>query len=188
LERLGLVEDVGPALEETIELLERQSQHYGPGSPLAANQAKQLALRLLGKLAVIYGSEGVTGLAAFRFRCQINENSKCPAKWNMLPELDHNEITGWQELGEVSRQFRLIFFRDSAEHSQVKKRIEITRDLIKNQFEGQEECWASGVSKMARLFSLIYLGDFSSVYLALLYGLDPSPVERIELLKKRLVS
>jgi glucose/mannose-6-phosphate isomerase len=188
LDRSGFIGDVGPAVEETVELLGREAGRYGPESPEARNPAKQLARRLFSKLPVVYGSEGITGLAAFRFRCQINENSKSPGKANTLPELDHNEIMGWQELEEMTRRSRLIFLRDKEEHPQTKKRIEATRDLIIDRFEGGDEFWSSGESKLARLFSLIYLGDFTSAYLALLYGVDPGPVERIESLKKRLVS
>ncbi len=187
LERLGLVGNLSGDIDEAVELVSRMSGRLGVEQPESANPAKQLARRLAGRLPIIYGSEGVTALAAFRFKCQINENSKAPAFWNYLPELDHNEITGWQELKETSgSSFHLIFLRDDAEHPQVKKRVEITRDLIIDQFCGVEEFWSSGRSKLARLLSLIYLGDFTSAYLALLYGTDPSPVERIELLKKRL--
>lgn len=188
LERLGLVGDLTPALNETMALAKELAAMCGPDAPKAENPAKRLAERLFGKMAVIYGSEGITGLAAFRFKCQLNENSKSAAHWNVLPELDHNEITGWQELSDISRRFRLIFLRDGEEHPQVAKRVDVTRDLIKDEFEGTEEVWSRGESKLARLFSLILFGDFVSIYLALLNGIDPSPVERIELLKKRLVS
>lgn len=188
LERLGLVGDQRPALAETIEIAGRDAGRYGPAVPTADNPAKQLANRLFGKMAVVYGSDGITGLAAYRWRCQLNENSKSPGKWNVLPELDHNEIVGWQELKEISRHFHLVFLRDEGEHPQVKKRVGVTRDLIRDQFGGDDEFWSSGQSKLARLFSLIQLGDFVTVYLALLNGIDPSPVESIETLKKRLVS
>jgi len=186
LERLGLTADLNEAIDESLTLLRDQAARLGRESGEALNPAKQLARRLVGKMPVVYGSEGVTALAAFRFKCQLNENAKTPAQWNLLPELDHNEITGWQLLSEVSRKFHLIFFRDAEEHPQVKKRVEVTRDLIINQFCGADEFWSSGRSKLARLLSLIYLGDFTSAYLAVLNGVDPSPVERIELLKKRL--
>lgn len=186
-EKLGLVGSVSGDANELLDVLRTDARRYGPDSPESQNPAKQLARRLLGKMPVIYGTESVTGLAAFRCKCQINENSKSPAQWNLLPELDHNEITGWQLLPDISRRFHLIFFRDEFDHPQVKKRIEITRDLILDQFCGADEFWSKGRSKLARLFSLIYLGDFTSVYLAVLNGVDPSPVERIELLKQRLV-
>jgi glucose/mannose-6-phosphate isomerase len=184
--RLGLVDDSDAEIEEMLAVLRRQSEELSPGAPEESNAAKALARRFFGRMPVIYGSEGLTGLAAFRLKCQINENAKSPAQWNLLPELNHNEITGWQFLEDLSRRFNLTFLRDAEEHPQVKKRVEITRDLIAGQFSSVEEIWSEGRSKLARLFSLIYLGDFASAYLALLNGIDPSPVERIELLKERL--
>ncbi len=187
LARLGFVADVGPAMEEAIDLLRREAERYGPTVPLAENPAKQLATAFFDKMPVVYGSEGLTGLAAFRWRCQLNENAKVCGRWNMLPELDHNEICGWQELEELGRRAHLVFLRDRDEHQQIKKRFEATRELIANHFDGIEEFTSAGESKAAGLFSLICLGDFASIYLALLNGIDPSPVERIESLKKRLV-
>ncbi len=187
LERLGFVADVGPAMEEAIDLLHLEVDRYGPAVPLAENPAKQLATAFFDKMPVVYGSEGITGLAAFRWRCQLNENAKVCGRWNMLPELNHNEICGWQELEERGRRAPLVFLRDRDEHPQIKKRFEATRELIADHFDGIEEFTAVGESKAARLFSLIYLGDFASIYLALLNGIDPSPVDRIESLKKRLV-
>ncbi len=187
LERLGFVGDVGPAIEEAIDLLGREAERYGPTVPLVENPAKQLAVAFFDKMPVVYGSEGITGLAAFRWRCQLNENAKVCGRWNMLPELDHNEICGWQELEELGRRAHLVFLRDRDEHLQIMKRFEATRELIAGHFDGIEEFTSTGESKAARLLSLIYLGDFASIYLALLNGIDPSPVERIESLKKRLV-
>ncbi len=188
LHRLGLAPDTVPGWEETIKALAHLAGRYGPEVPVAQNEAKQLALRLLGKMPVMYGSQGLTGLATFRWRCQFNENSKVAGGWNVLPELDHNEITGWQELQSLSKQFRLIFLRDRDEHPQVKKRVQATKDLIADQFDGVDEFESGGDSRAARFFSLVCLGDFASIYLALLNGIDPSPVERIELLKKRLAT
>ncbi len=187
LERLGFVGDVGPAIEEAIDLLGREAERYGPTVPLVENPAKQLAVAFFDMMPVVYGSEGITGLAAFRWRCQLNENAKVCGRWNMLPELDHNEICGWQELEELGRRAHLVFLRDKDEHLQIMKRFEATRELIAGHFDGIEEFTSAGESKAARLLSLIYLGDFASIYLALLNGIDPSPVERIEFLKKRLV-
>lgn len=186
LERLELVGSLENDLAETVKTIRDQSSKLGVEVPESVNLAKKLARRMYGRMPVIYGSEGPSGLAAFRFKCQINENSKTPSHWNLLPELDHNELAGWQMLKEISDQFYLIFLRDDDEHPQIKKRVKATRDLIAEQFGGFDEVWSAGKSKLARLFSLIHLGDFASTYLALLNNVDPTPVERIELLKLRL--
>ena len=186
-EKLQLVGSLAAALDEMVALVEGLGQRYGPDAPESVNPAKQLARKLVGKMPVIYGTAPITALAAFRFKCQVNENAKCPGAWNILPELDHNELAGWQQLKDVSRYFYLIWLRDAEEHDQTKKRVEATTDLIVDQFAGVGEYWAVGASPAARLFSLISLADFTTAYLALLNGLDPSPVERIEQLKRRLV-
>ncbi len=186
LERLGLVGSLDSDLTETIKAIREQSKKLGVEVPQSDNPAKKLAKRIYGKMPVIYGSEGLSGLAAFRFKCQINENGKTPSYWNLLPELDHNELAGWQMLKEISNQFHLVFLRDVDEHPQITKRVKETKDLIAEQLGGFDEVWSVGKSKSARLFSLIYMGDFVSTYLALLNNVDPTPVERIELLKMRL--
>ncbi len=186
LERLELVGSLENDFTETIEIIREQSSKLGVEVPESVNLAKKLARRMLGRMPVIYGSEGPSGLAAFRLKCQINENSKTPSYWNLLPELDHNELAGWQMLKEISDQFYLVFLRDADEHPQIKKRVKVTQDLITDQLSGFDEVWSAGKSKLARLFSLIHLGDFASAYLALLNNVDPTPVERIELLKMRL--
>ncbi len=186
LERIGLIKDLRADIDEMLEILERMSGEMSAASPLAGNTAKKLAGRLYGKLPVIYGSEGVPAVAALRWKCQFNENSKTPAFWNQFPELDHNEIVGWHELADISGRCCLVVLRSSAENKRIAKRVEVTLPLIESSSGGSLQVWDDGESNLARLFSLIYVGDFTSVYLALINGVDPTPVERIKMLKEKL--
>jgi glucose/mannose-6-phosphate isomerase len=186
LTKLGLLADQNEGIRETLDLLDRMSLALRSETPFDSNQAKQLASRLSGRVPVIYGSEGTPGVAAFRWKCQINENSKSPAFWNQFPDLDHNEITGWQELKNVTEHFCLIQLRMPGEPARINKRVEVTMQLIKDSFGEIVEVTAEGKSSLARLFSLMYLGDVTSMYLAILNGVDPTPVERIQELKRRL--
>ena len=186
LTRLGFVPDKEKEIEEAIELLHAKSASYGLACALAGNPAKELAARLHGKLPVVYGFSGLTDVVAFRWKCQFNENSKIPSFWHVFPELNHNETVSWEFLAEITKDFSLILLRDEQEPERVKKRIDITRELIEHKFGSVETIWAEGKSKLSKMLSLIYLSDFVSVYLAVLYGIDPSPVERISVLKKRL--
>jgi glucose/mannose-6-phosphate isomerase len=186
LARLGFIPEKDIEIEETIGLLRAKSENYGYDSPLDKNSAKALAARLYCTLPVVYGFSGLTDTVAFRWKCQFNENSKIPSFWHVFPELNHNETVSWEFLEEITKNFSLILLRDKDEPQRLKKRIDITKDLIEKKFGGVETVWAEGKSKLAKMLSLIYLGDFVSVYLALLYGVDPSPVERISVLKKRL--
>jgi len=186
LGRIGLAKRNSEDREELITLGEDLVDQYRGARPAADNLAKQLAADLYGKIPVIYGSEGISAVAALRWKCQFNENSKSPAFFNSFPELNHNETVGWQELVDISRQFHLVVLRDSGENARVTKRVELTLPLIADNLGGVSEVKSSGESPLAHLFSLIILGDFVSVYLAILYSVDPTPVERIQLLKEKL--
>lgn len=183
LSSLGFVYPIEDDIEELIEMLSAKSKGYSSKVSSERNQAKRLANQLYGKIPIIYGDSGISGLAALRWKCQFNENSKVPAFNNSLPEMNHNEIVGWEELVNANREFFLMTLRDSAENPQLTKRFTATKDLISDRFAGAIELESSGKSRLTRLFSLIYLGDFASVYLALLYGIDPTPVDRIQVLK-----
>lgn len=186
MERVGLIPPVAAELAETAELLEKLKARYGADVPVEENPAKQLAISLKGRLPLIYGSYGWTGTAAYRWKCQINENSKAPAVYNVFPELNHNETVGWEVPEEVTRQIGLVILRDREDNPRTKARIDITREIVEKRVSGVTELWSEGESPVARLFSLVYPGDFVSLYLALLYEVDPTPVKMIDLLKSRL--
>lgn len=186
LSRLGLISSQEAAVSEALGLLAALSSRFSSKQPVSENSAKQLAGELLGKFPVIYGSDGLTAPAALRWKCQLDENSKVQAFWNVFPELNHNEIVGWELLKELTRNFVLVFLRDKKEHPRIAKRMEITRELISGHVGAIHQVWCEGKSRLAKILSVLYQGDFVSVYLALLNGADPTPVERIGLLKKRL--
>ncbi|MEK7817717.1 MAG: bifunctional phosphoglucose/phosphomannose isomerase, partial [Actinomycetota bacterium] len=185
LESLGLVEDVAGDVEETAAVLKGLSALYGPENPAAGNPAKQLAAQLKDKIPVIYGCE-LTTVAANRWKCQINENAKALAFYNEFPELNHNEIVGWEKPEALVGEFKVIYLSDGGNHPQNDRRMQITADLLPAGAAGIYNHPTTGESRLARLFSGIYLGDYVSLYLAVLGGVDPSPVARIEDLKKRL--
>ncbi|MHB8142948.1 MAG: bifunctional phosphoglucose/phosphomannose isomerase [Thermoleophilia bacterium] len=185
LESLGLATDVEADVEETAGVLSLLSELYGPGVPSADNPAKQLAISLYGKVPVIYGAE-VTSVAARRWKCQINENAKSLAFHNEFPELNHNEIVGWEHPPGLMDRFSVIYLLDELMHPQNRKRMEVTGALLKEYAGDIHEHHTSGRSRLARLFSSMYLGDYVSLYMAILEGIDPSPVVRIEELKRKL--
>lgn len=186
LQRMGILSDSTAGVEETVAVLKDMRQQLGPQSPESSNPAKQLARRFFNRLPVIYGSSGTTETVAMRWKGQINENSKAAAYFNVFPELNHNEIVGTERPLNLLREMELVFLCDPDDHPRVKARLKITRDLISERVGGITEVYARGESRLARSYSLIYLGDYTSVYLALLYGIDPTPVRLIDALKKRL--
>lgn len=188
LERIGLVSGVVEQLEAAVQLLSDHSKEYSPAAALDDNPCKRLAKELAGYLPVIYSSEGLLSVAALRWKAQINENAKVPAFYNVFPELNHNETVGWSQLEDVCEKTHLVILRDVEEYPRVEKRIKITADLIENHIGRVSQVCARGRNPLERLMDIIYFGDFTSVYLALALGQDPTPVERIEELKKRLAA
>jgi len=186
LNRLGLLSDVTEELDEMIDLIGNMRAKLGPAVMEAENPAKQIARKLQGRIPVIWGSAGTTEVVAQRWKGQINENAKSPAYWNVLPELNHNEIVGLEFPPEILKKIHIIILRDERDHPRVQKRIEITKEVIQNAVDGYTEVRATGSGVLARLYSLIYTGDFASVYLAALNGVDPGPVKVIDFLKKEL--
>jgi glucose/mannose-6-phosphate isomerase len=151
------------------------------------DQASGLAHDLVGKIAIVYGGGPISSTAAQRWKTQINENAKMPAWWSLLPELDHNEIVGWETLPDTTRDLiAIIALTDRADHPRVGDRLDHTSQLTKNAVPWLGEVAAKGESELARLISLTVCGDLVSYLLALEAGVDPVPVETIEKLKKLL--
>ena len=148
------------------------------------SQSKTLARALCDSVPVIVGS-GVTQPIAYRWKTQLNENAKIPAFAHELPEMDHNEIVGWQNASSLAR-FAAVFFDDADTHPRVQERIALTRELISEQATGTFVVASRGVTAVERVLSLVLLGDLVSLYVAVLRGVDPTPVDVIEELKGRL--
>jgi glucose/mannose-6-phosphate isomerase len=132
----------------------------------------------------VYGAVP-TAPVARRWKAQINENAKVPAFAAELPEADHNEIVGWSGAPTIG-SFMGIFLEDDDQHPRVRQRIELTAELIEQDAEGTLRLESRGSNPLERLMSLVMLGDLVSIYLAVLRGIDPSPVEAIGTLKRRL--
>ena len=186
LERLGLIKERNSETEETLNILQELSREYGAKSPSENNLAKKVALSLCQHLPLVYGSEGLLEAVAMRWKTQINENSKWPCFWNMFPELDHNEIVGYEIENSINQQVKIVYLQDKEGSLRIEQRRQITRKIIEDKVAEFIVCPTKGKGKMARMFSLIYLGDLVSYYLAILNQVDPSPVACIEDLKNEL--
>ncbi|MDD4334233.1 MAG: bifunctional phosphoglucose/phosphomannose isomerase [Desulfotomaculaceae bacterium] len=188
LQRLGLLPDLTGEINDMASYIKELHKKIGPESPREENVSKQVAHKLYKKIPVIWGTTGITEVVAQRWKGQINENAKAPAYWNVFPELNHNEIVGFEYPREILNNIHVIILRDERDHLRVQKRIEITKGIIGNVVDGFTEVWASGDGDLAKLFSLIYTGDYASLYLAALYGTDPGPVKTIDYLKLELAA
>lgn len=158
---------------------------WGPDAP-EDSLAKEIARGLHGTTPVIAGA-GLTTPIANRWKTQMNENAKQPAFYNEIPELDHNEIVGWEGAADVGR-FSAVFLDDSDAHPRVKERMELTERLISDRGATSFRLETRGQTGIERVISLVLLGDLVSVYLAALRGVDPGPVRVIDELKSALAS
>ncbi len=178
-------------IAEAVQQLTGMAEALGRNVPVSANPAKRLAQRLAGSggVPLLLGSQGLAGVAAYRLKCQLAENAKLPAICSELPEADHNEVVAWQEPGPVSGGGGLISLRDrDGEHPRMRRRFEVTTELLDERFAWQAELVATGTSPLARLASLVLYADLVSVYTALALDRDPTPVRSIDLLKTALAS
>jgi glucose/mannose-6-phosphate isomerase len=185
MEKAGLVKGVKEELKETFSLLEKISEENSPEKPINENFAKNTALNIGESTPAIYGF-GVYRSVAQRFKQQFNENSKSAAKWEYFPELNHNEIVGWEGRGEQCKWFSVFFIRDIAEPAEIESRIETTKQIMERVGLVMFDLEVQGNSSLAKMLSTIVIGDFISIYLAVLHGVDPTPVRTVNILKDTL--
>ncbi len=189
LERAGLTGVFGEQVAEAAVVVQARALELAPGADdeadEGANEAKRLAGALLGKIPVVYGA-GLTAPAARRWKGQLNENAKVPAFFNELPELDHNELVGFGEGAAPADSFFVVALDDDQADERLRRRMDYTLEIVAARAGGVARVDARGATPLARLLSTIVVGDFASLYLAVLRGVDPAPVAAIEGLKARL--
>jgi glucose/mannose-6-phosphate isomerase len=168
-------------LREAQTVLQGIQGRIGPLSPTADNEAKQLAHSLLGTIPVVYG-QGILRSVARRWRTQLNENPKMLARDDVFPECNHNDTPAWGESGNQD-MFSVVLLRDNMEPVDVRDRVELTREFAFAHARVVCQVNAQGESALARIMSAMYMGDYTSLYLAFLREMDPAPVEMIEDLK-----
>ena len=184
IEKSGLLNGISEELVEAINILDQISKDNLPEIPSKQNFSKTLALGIANTVPVVYAF-GIYCSIAHRFKQQFNENSKIPSSWDIFSELNHNEIVGWEQKGKFSKQYSLIFLRDKMEPLQIKSRIELTKSISSLPLK-TFEVWSKGISDLAKMLSILCIGDFTSVYHAIFNKIDPTPVKTITLLKEKI--
>ena len=188
--RLGLAPGLDAALDEVAEVTARRAAECHRSIPVSSNPAKALAARLVGCLPLVWGSEGIAGAAAYRLKCQLNENAKVLAGWATFPELNHNEVVGLYRSGGDGAPnpapLGVVVLRHEGEPPRTARRIDVTRSLVSGSVEFVEDVWARGSSPLARLLDLVTAGDHASTYLGIARGVDPAPIAAIDTLKAAL--
>jgi glucose/mannose-6-phosphate isomerase len=184
LARIGLIEGADD-LAAAASALEGVLERLGPSVATDANPAKQLAWSIFGRVAVVYG-HGPMAAVAHRWKTQLNENAKAWASWEPMPEANHNAIEGSLNPRELGDALAVVQVRDPEEPQAIAERYRVVEELLSERATTRSEVWAEGPSALARVLSGVAWGDLVSVYLAILYQTDPTPVTLLAMLKERL--
>ncbi len=182
MEKMGVRLEVEDEMEEVARVLQELNEEVTPQVPTAENPSKKLALELRKTIPVVYGFRQFKAIAR-RLKCQFNENSKIPGVFDAFPELNHNEIVGWEAPEALTERFSVVLIRDRDEPPEIGHRIEATKTLALQKAHKVLEIRARGNRALAKMFSVMYIGDLASIYLAILLGVDPTPVPIIDKLK-----
>jgi len=166
-------------------LIRNQIIKLSPKQPFLQNRSKKIAADLFGRVVIVYGSEGHTGSIAKRWASQLAENGKQLAYSSVIPEMTHNEIVGWNHPKGKLKDLVAVFLRDQEDHPQVSKRIDCTFSILKRRAGLCLEIFSEGLNWSERFWSLVILGDYTSIYLGILNREDPTPVKEIDELKLR---
>lgn len=180
----GLIADadpIGPVVAHLESLMER----LGPDVATDANPAKQLAWAMFGRIPIVYG-HGAMAAVARRWKTQLNENAKSWAAFEPMPEANHNAIEGSLNPRELSDALYVIQLRDPDESAAIAERYRVVEELLGERATNRSEVRAEGPSPLARVLDAVARGDMVSVYLAILYQTDPTPVTLLAMLKQRL--
>jgi glucose/mannose-6-phosphate isomerase len=181
---LGLIGDeTWGEVEEAIEVAKSLSEKMGPESPTDSNPGKALAESIRGYTPYVYGSTLHEGVA-YRYSTQFNENSKSPASAGFFPEAFHNSVMAREALPELLDKACAVIIRNPLEEEAVSVKIDRFAELLAERFGGVVEVEAIGEGRLARMISALYIGDFASAYLGMLYGRDPSTTDSIDALKR----
>jgi glucose/mannose-6-phosphate isomerase len=186
LHALGWIADPAPAWAEAASALRAGNATLGPSAPERDNPAKRLARAVHNRMLLIYAGSETLGAVATRWRTQLNENAKLPAHSALVPELNHNEIVGWERPGALHRQTSVLVLRDAEDAQGVARRLTLTAEYARRQGAEVHEISSGEGGRLGRLASLVQWGDYLSLYLALLSGVDPTPIASIDEFKRRL--
>lgn len=184
LQGAGLAQGDIKELHKAADWLGEEVAKFVPTVPTDNNPAKQLALELVGSSIVVYAGPNLFP-AAYKWKINFNENAKTVAWCNQLPEFNHNEFLGWTS-HPVDKPYKVIDLRSNLDNQRIQKRFEITEKLLSGKRPQPQTVTPEGKTLLEQMLWTIQLGDFVSLYLALLNGLNPTPVDLIEKLKAEL--
>jgi glucose/mannose-6-phosphate isomerase len=183
LDILGICHITDGNISSLVAAIREMWAELGPEQAEKRNGAKSLARQLLGKVPLIYGSQGIMGVCAERWCGQMQENSKILAFYNIFPELCHNQVMGWVDRACLGERIVLVSLTAGGENPWLQMQIEITLTLAEERGATVVEISASGKNRLEKAVKAIYLGDLVSLYLAMLNRVDPTEIDNINRLK-----
>jgi glucose/mannose-6-phosphate isomerase len=181
LENTGIINDNSEDVKNLIDNLKRNQSNFD-------RIGYDIALKLFGKVPIIYASANFYAVA-YRWKCEINENTKIPAFCHKFPELNHNELNGYVNYNKLNFPMHIIILQDQDDHRRTIKRMEVTRKLVREMTNDAikfTEITIKGDSILTKMFTTIHIGDLVSYHLAINYATDPTPVDIIEKFKKEM--
>jgi glucose/mannose-6-phosphate isomerase len=183
-QNLNFIPEQGALVNKIVSLWKTKGEEFSKND----NIAYKIASEILGFIPVIYSAADMTSAVGYRLKCQLNENSKLHAFHSLIPESNHNEIIGWETFRENQFNAKVINILDRDYNPQVKKRFEITSELINKSKSNVIKIESNESEFKVRLMDMIYLCDWISYYVGILRGKDPSEIENIDILKKRMAT
>ncbi len=185
--KLGLIPDKGGEIRGVETLLKKlRDEELSPSVKEDKNIAKRISKELYNKYPIIYGANTHTDAVATRWRGQLAENAKTVSSTHLFPEMNHNEIVGWLNPKKVMKALIVIMLKDKGDHPRTRDRMAISRSIIEKEGVKVIDVDSRGKMLLERIFSLVYIGDFVSFYLAIQNNVDPTPVDNVTYLKEEL--
>lgn len=185
LARLGLIPDPEDEIVDAVEAMREQQTNLLAEMPVVQNPAKRMAGQLMDRWPTIIGA-GLLAPVARRWRTQIAELAKAVAQFETLPEADHNMVAGVVNPESLFGSTMVLFLRASLEHPRNLQRVDVTKEIFMVEGFNTDFVHAQGDTRLAQQWTTLHFGDYAAYYLAMAYGVDPTPVEAIEDLKARL--
>jgi len=184
LAKLGILspDKVEKEMSEATDRVSKLTPEYAIEAPFEENFAKKAAFQIFGTVPVIYSYSQYRSVG-LRFKTQVNENCKLPARCDVFPELDHNEIMGWEASKQIIKHYTLMLLRGPEEPIEVKTRIEVLKEKFFKKARSVIEINAQGQTALARIFSLLFTADMISLYLSVLHRRDPVASQTFQILK-----
>jgi len=185
LVKLGVVADKEADMAEAVAALRAQQTRLRADAPAVHNPAKRMAGQIMDRIPAVFASDYLAPVAR-RWKGQLSEVGKAWAQFEELPELDHNSVVGTLYPEALVSKFMVLFLRSAHDHPRNRLRAEVTREIYMTAGFNTDTIEAAGSSPLAHMLTALHYGDYTAYYLAMGYGVDPSPIPQIDYLKEQL--